>query len=197
MRAAVFGIVLFVSSTQLSAEWAKEPSGYRGVQFGATRAATMASLNNLNVCTVETGNGILACTDGRNSFRLGEVPIKERLFLPNDAFVQVTLEYSSDHYAFVKRGIPAVLLFTGYANGGRQAWDRFFKATYHSPRDDLSQPINWAAAARFAELNTRITRLLADDLQRPRWMRGDYFGERFAPGGRARAAEVDFGGRAP
>ena len=102
MRAAlVLGMVLFVSPIQINAEWAQEPSSYRGVQFGATRATAMAALGNLNVCTVETGNGILACTDARSSFRLGEVPIKERLFFPNDLFVQVTLEFSSDHYAFV------------------------------------------------------------------------------------------------
>ena len=71
---------------------------------------------------------------------------------------------------------------TGWANGGRQAWDRFLTQTYHSVKDDLSQPIRWDQGARFAELNYRIARTLADADERPLWYRGDYFGDTFAPG---------------
>ena len=88
----------------------------------------------------------------------------------------------SDHYRFVLRGIPAVLLTTGPENGGKPAWARYLRTTYHSPRDDLTQPINWQAGARYAALNYRITRALADADSRPRWYRGDYFGDVFAPG---------------
>lgn len=66
------------------------------------RATTMATLDNLNVCTNDTGGGTLACTDGRNSFHLGRTPIKERLFFPAGTLVHVTLEFSSDDYAFIR-----------------------------------------------------------------------------------------------
>ena len=88
----------------------------------------------------------------------------------------------SDHYRFVTRGTPAVLLATGYANGGEAAWKRFFARTYHREGDDLSLPIRWDQGARFATLNYRIARRLADSDQRPLWYQGDYFGESFAPG---------------
>jgi Zn-dependent M28 family amino/carboxypeptidase len=88
----------------------------------------------------------------------------------------------SDHYRFVLRGIPAILLMTGYANGGKAQWERFLATIYHSPKDDLSQPIDWAAGARYGELNYRIARALADSHERPRWYANDYFGDRFAPG---------------
>ena len=81
-----------------------------------------------------------------------------------------------------RRGVPAILLFTGYANGGKARWDYFFANVYHRPNDDLSQPINWKAGARYAKLNYEIARALADAEARPRWYRGDYFGDRFAPG---------------
>ena len=87
----------------------------------------------------------------------------------------------SDHYRFVQQGIPAVFLATGYANGGEAAWGRFFANAYHQPADDMNQPIDWTAAARFAEVNYRITRALADADQPPRWYEGDYFGNLFAP----------------
>lgn len=88
----------------------------------------------------------------------------------------------SDHYRFVQQGVPAILLFTGYGNGGKAKWDHFFENIYHRPSDDLSQPINWRAAARYADLNYRIARGLADADSRPLWYQGDYFGDAFAPG---------------
>jgi Zn-dependent M28 family amino/carboxypeptidase len=99
-----------------------------------------------------------------------------------DPMPEQSIFVRSDHYPLARRGVPAILLFTGYGNGGKPIWDRFFDERYHSVRDDLSQPILWDAAARYAQLNYRIARRLADDPQRPRWYAGSYFGEAFAPG---------------
>lgn len=99
-----------------------------------------------------------------------------------DPMPEQSIFVRSDHYPLARRGIPAILLFTGYGNGGKPIWEKFFAERYHSVRDDLSQPILWDAAARYAELNYRIARRLADDPQRPRWYQGSYFGEAFAPG---------------
>lgn len=93
----------------------------------------------------------------------------------------------SDHYMFVKQGVPAVFLATGYANGGAAKWGDFFKNTYHKPGDDMSQDINWRAGARFAEANWRITSAMADSDTPPLWYKGDFFGELFAP----KAARAD------
>ena len=87
----------------------------------------------------------------------------------------------SDHYALVKAGVPAVMLATGMANGGEAAWGRYFANNYHRPSDDLSQPIDWRAGAKFAELNYRVVRALADDTARAQWYEGDYFGNIVAP----------------
>lgn len=95
----------------------------------------------------------------------------------------------SDHYQFVRRGVPAVLLFTGYGNGGKAKWDDFFANRYHSVKDDLSQPILWDSAARYAELNYRIARQLADAPERPMWIEGNYFGNLFDPKGPRAPAE--------
>lgn len=93
----------------------------------------------------------------------------------------------SDHYAMAKAGVPAVMLATGMANGGEAAWKRFLTTQYHHPNDDLSQPIHWQSGARFAELNYRAVRILADATEAPRWYAGDYFGNLFAPN-KAKAA---------
>lgn len=88
----------------------------------------------------------------------------------------------SDHYQFVKRGVPAILLMTGYANGGETVWKHFLGKIYHTVADDLAQPISWRALARYGQLNYRIARALAEAPVRPRWYVGDYFGDRFAAG---------------
>lgn len=98
-----------------------------------------------------------------------------------DPMPQETLFVRSDHYPLVRRGVPSVFLMTGHGNGGKQYWQRFLGQTYHSVKDDPSQAIHWRAGARFADLNYRIAREMADADQRPLWYQGDYFGDRFAP----------------
>ena len=98
-----------------------------------------------------------------------------------DPMPQERLFVRSDHYRFVQHGIPAVFLMTGYANGGRAAWARYLTFFYHQPSDDLRQAIRWTAGARFAELNFRIARTLANADRRPLWYAHDYFGDSFAP----------------
>ncbi len=88
----------------------------------------------------------------------------------------------SDHYAFVRQGIPAVMLATGFANGGEAAWDAFLEGgPYHQANDDLTQPFNWPAAAKFARVNAAIARAIGDADQAPLWYAGNSFGDRFAP----------------
>ena len=87
----------------------------------------------------------------------------------------------SDHYSFVKAGVPSVMLATGYANGGEAAWGQFFQNGYHRPADDLSMPFMWESAVRFARVNAAIARAIADAPERPRWYAGDVFGVQFAP----------------
>jgi len=87
----------------------------------------------------------------------------------------------SDHYMFVKQGVPAVFFATGFANGGAAKWGEFFEKAYHSPKDDMNQKIDWEAGARFAEANYRVTRAMADSEEPPLWIQGDFFGDTFAP----------------
>lgn len=100
--------------------------------------------------------------------------------LSPDPLPQEGLFTRSDHYRFVEVGIPAVFLMTGFQNGGEAKFKGFLAECYHKPCDDLSQPIDYAAGAKFAALNYEITRELADGDKRPLWNKGDFFGTRFA-----------------
>jgi len=106
--------------------------------------------------------------------------------LSPDPFPQEGVFTRSDHYMFVRQGVPAVMLATGFANGGDKQWAHFFSDVYHRPGDDLTQPIDWLSGARFAEANYRIMRAMADADAPPRWYAGDFFGDIFA----ARAVKV-------
>jgi Zn-dependent M28 family amino/carboxypeptidase len=94
----------------------------------------------------------------------------------------------SDHYRFVEQGVPSVFLMTGFKNGGEKAFKDFLAKTYHRPGDDLNQPIDYQAAAKFALVNYEIAHELADAPKRPTWNTGDFFGSIFAPKGHPSSA---------
>ncbi len=56
---------------------------------------------------------------------------------------------------------------TGFKNGGEKGFKDFLATHYHKPNDDLNQPINYQAGARFALVNYEIARELADAPARP------------------------------
>lgn len=110
--------------------------------------------------------------------------------LSPDPFPEEVVFVRSDQYAFVRAGIPAV-----YLDGGVVAVDKtrdpkvaltwFLRNCYHQPCDDANLPIQYADAARLAQLNARIGQIVGDAAERPRWNEGDFFGERFARGAKA------------
>ena len=100
--------------------------------------------------------------------------------LSPDPMPSENLFVRSDHYSFVKAGVPSVFLVTGFKNGGEKAFRDFLKLNYHKVSDDLSQPFDWNAAAKFAKLNYLIAREIADGNETPRWYAKDQYGERYA-----------------
>jgi Zn-dependent M28 family amino/carboxypeptidase len=90
----------------------------------------------------------------------------------------------SDHYMFVRQGIPSIFLATGMASfqkgeDGAKQWEHFLTTNYHQPTDDLKLPFNFDAAARFAQLNYNIALEIANAAEKPTWNKGDFFGDTF------------------
>ncbi len=86
----------------------------------------------------------------------------------------------SDHFRFVQKGVPSVFLFIGFENGGEKVFRDFIATHYHQPSDDVTRPIHWPAAARFARLSQTIAYAIAMSPEAPRWNKGDFFGALFA-----------------
>jgi len=105
--------------------------------------------------------------------------------LSPDPMPEQALFTRSDHYSFVKAGIPSVFLMTGFKSkdpeidGGKMFGD-FLKNHYHQHSDEIDLPIRWDAAASFAEVNMMIGLEIANGDERPRWNQGDFFGKTFA-----------------
>ena len=105
-----------------------------------------------------------------------EVAVRDMgLVVSPDPFPEQGAFVRSDHYSFVQEGIPAIMLATGMANGGDKAWADLFGRTYHRPADDMNNNLDFDAAAKFAEVNTRIALELANAPMRPLWNKNDFF----------------------
>lgn len=130
---------------------------------------------------------------GANRSTVGEAVQKAAgrvgVALSGDPMPDEGLFTRSDHYRFVEQGVPSVFLMTGFQNGGEKAFTTFLKTNYHHPGDDLNQPIDYQAAAKFALVNYEIARELANTPARPVWKKGDFFGAAFAPAGHPSAAK--------
>jgi Zn-dependent M28 family amino/carboxypeptidase len=110
---------------------------------------------------------------GREGFTLTPDPMPEEVI-----FIR------SDQYSFVKQGVPSAFLVPGFTAAdpdieGEKLWREFLQTHYHQPSDDLTRPVDWPSAVRFARANVRIGYAVAQDEERPTWNEGDFFGEKF------------------
>lgn len=104
--------------------------------------------------------------------------------LSPDPWPEQALFTRSDHYAFVKQGVPAVFMVPGLKSkdpnvDGSKVFNHFISTNYHKPSDDINQPFNWNAAATFTNVNAQIGWTLANQNKRPAWNEGDFFGKTF------------------
>ena len=104
--------------------------------------------------------------------------------LSPDPWPEQALFTRSDHYSFVKQGVPAVFLVPGLKSADENVdaskkFGEFISTHYHKPSDDFNQPFNWKAATKFTEVNFQIGQTLANQQNRPRWNDGDFFGKTF------------------
>ncbi|HSN52373.1 MAG TPA: M28 family metallopeptidase [Woeseiaceae bacterium] len=109
---------------------------------------------------------------------------REGFTLTPDPMPEEVIFIRSDQYSFVKQGVPAAFLVPGFTAAepgieGEKLWREFLQTHYHQPSDDLTRPVDWASAVRFARANVRIGYAVAEDEERPSWNEGDFFAEKF------------------
>ncbi len=91
----------------------------------------------------------------------------------------------SDQYSFVRQGVPAVAISDGLKSAdpkmnGERITTSWLTSIYHTPKDDMDQPFDFASAAKGARLNFLVGYEIAQQSRRPTWNAGDFFGTKFA-----------------
>ncbi|HVW08921.1 MAG TPA: M28 family metallopeptidase [Bryobacteraceae bacterium] len=83
----------------------------------------------------------------------------------------------SDQYSFILRGIPSVMVDIGNEKGSKEEQiEKDWLATrYHGRTDDLNQPIDRAAAAKFNDLVMKLVVRVADESTPPKWEKNSFF----------------------
>lgn len=103
--------------------------------------------------------------------------------LEPDPFPQEVFFVRSDQYSFVRRGVPSLFLFMGLRSdsgvNGVARLREWMSSRYHTPQDDLGQPMNLEAGARHATLALLVGSEIANADERPAWKPGDFFGRMF------------------
>ena len=89
----------------------------------------------------------------------------------------------SDQYSFIKFGIPALAMKVGYEPNSPEAAiaAKWTADRYHAPSDDVNQPIDRSAAAKYVEIVKDLAVRIANRADRPRWNDASFF-KRFAGG---------------
>jgi len=92
----------------------------------------------------------------------------------------------SDQYSFVLQGVPAVDIEDGVKStdpkiNGFEVIKKWLVTRYHTPLDNMEQPIDFDAAAKGAVMNFLVGYQVAQHDGAPAWNKGDFFGTTFGP----------------
>ena len=87
----------------------------------------------------------------------------------------------SDQYSFIRNGVPSLAFKFGYEFGTPEdkIFHEWIRDRYHKPSDDLNQPVDKAAAAKFDRMIASLLLRVANTENRPSW-KNDSFFKRFA-----------------
>jgi Zn-dependent M28 family amino/carboxypeptidase len=83
----------------------------------------------------------------------------------------------SDQYNFIRHGIPALAMSVSYAKDSpeQKIFKDWLTKRYHAPSDDLDQPVDLSAAAKYEEIIRAMMVRVANGDQRPQWKQDSFF----------------------
>jgi hypothetical protein len=100
-----------------------------------------------------------------------------------DPIPEQVLFIRSDHFSFIRQGIPALFIKSGFETGderdGGAMNTAFRQERYHTPFDEVDQGFDYEAGADHARVNFLTGYIIAQEDGRPTWNVGDFFGELF------------------
>ncbi len=83
----------------------------------------------------------------------------------------------SDQYNFIRHGVPSIIMSVGSEPGSpeQQTFKDWLTNRYHAPSDDLNQPVDFGAAAKYEEIVRSLLVNIANGSQRPQWKPDSFF----------------------
>jgi Zn-dependent M28 family amino/carboxypeptidase len=83
----------------------------------------------------------------------------------------------SDQYNFIRHGVPSVIMSIGAEPGSpeQKIFKDWLTQRYHAPSDDVNQPVDLAAAAKYEEIVRTLLINVANDGHRPQWKPDSFF----------------------
>lgn len=167
-----------------------EEKGLLGSRYFAKRptvpkASIVADLNFDMALPIFALTSVTPLGYGESSLGADAAAISEKMKLPiaPDPFPDRNTFIRSDQYSFIREGIPSLFFKYGFkANTPEAKLEHDWRANiYHSPRDDLNQPVLPAEAVKLDDYVTALALRVANAPTRPTW-NADSFFRRFATG---------------
>lgn len=109
---------------------------------------------------------------------MNEVAAASGIRVIPDPMPEARAFYRSDHYLFVKRGIPALMLL-GAPDGPTNEWTnrlkQWIKTDYHQPTDVVRSDWDWSGPRTIASLMLVMGLRIANDDTMPSWLPSSVF----------------------
>jgi Zn-dependent M28 family amino/carboxypeptidase len=119
-----------------------------------------------------------------------------KIAIATDPIPEQVLFIRSDHYSFVRQGVPSLFIKSGFQTGdanrdGAAINAAYRRDVYHKPNDDMSQAFDFEAGATHARINFLTGWQVAQETARPTWNPGDFFGGLFGSATKTNATTHD------
>ncbi len=126
---------------------------------------------------------VLGLDDSDLGGRIHEIAQSQGVKVQPDPEPLRNLFVRSDQYNFIRHGVPSVIMSVGSEPGSpeQKIFKDWLTRRYHAPSDDLSQPVEFGAAAKYEEIVRAVLINVANDQHRPQWKQDSFF-RRYASG---------------
>jgi len=142
--------------------------------------ANLAAVINLDQLRPLFPLGILtmhAITDTTLAANVKRVAAGMGIEIRPDLEPERNLNQRTDHFPFLKMGVPATSFVFGFDPGteSERRYREWYQVRYHRPQDDMSQPLDWGAARDMNTFFYRLTEDVAEASERPGFVTGSPF----------------------
>ncbi len=120
---------------------------------------------------------VLGLDDSDLGDRVREIAQSQDVKVQPDPEPLRNLFVRSDQYNFIRHGVPSIIMSVGSEPGSpeQKIFKDWLTNRYHAPSDDLNQPVDFDAAAKYEEIVRSLLINVANDDHRPQWKPDSFF----------------------